>query len=1029
MTATRNGTGSVLAVLVVHDGSSWLTRTLDALAAQTYGDIQVLAVDNASTDGSRDLLLDRLGEERVLLADRDLGFAAAVSMALDAAPSPDAPFVLLLHDDLALAPDAVEHLVTALDSDPRLAAVGPKLRSWGGAGELQSVGWTIDITGRADSGVDVGELDQGQRDQERRSLYVSTGGMLVRRLAFDEVGRFDRRYHLFRDDLDLCWRLWLAGHDVEVQPEAVGEHRAAAANYVRLGQTRFIGPRYFAERNTLATLLKNYGALRLLLVVPLFVLVGFAKIAGFMLTRRFSDAWQTLRAWLWNVLHLRETRRLRRRVQASRRRTDAELAPLFGRIGPRVRAYVEAMASWVSGGDVDPAPEPSHAPAPPVRRAQRLAALLSRRPSLLAASVLTTVFALGAWQLFLPGELRGGSFRPWPASPLAFLADYGAGWHDAAAFGTAAAPSPAQGLLGLWQLLFGGSAYLASRALLFAPYVVAFVLALRAAQHFSPRRGPRVVAAAAYVLSPPALAALVVGDLGALVTLAVLPGIAATGLTLARRRVLPSRAWRSVAAFVLLTAVAGAFEPLFALTIGIVALTVGVLLAVTASEHAWRLAILSRFSAAGLGPLVLLLPWSLELLDRRDLVLGASNVSAVGGEAWRWLLLAPPLPGFPGMLAGAGFVAAGLLGLVLGARRRAAAVVAMWAVVLVGAVAGWWIDRSLDGVWAGLPLLAVAAAYAGLLAVAFATGEAQLARHAFGWRQLATLATGLLVAASLVVMAVSVVAADLTRYRVGQSSLPSFVAAEAADGPPFRVLVLATGPLGVAWDVVGGGGPTMAAYGVPANAEAMGLVEQAVVDLLDRRDPGVADRLAMLGVRYVHVPPDGVSPELDRVLAAQLHLEPRPLADGRLLEVTGAMPAVAWVPADAARALDAGRSLPDDAEPRPFSDGGDGRAEGWIPEEGDVLVAEVDDGGWRLTVAGRLHVTDGEGQLARFRGIEPGRAVLSHQGSTTRGLAVAGQLLAVLLAVSLALRPPDFARRLAVADPVRPVEPAREPLP
>jgi GT2 family glycosyltransferase len=246
-------TPRVLAILVAHDGEYWLPETLAALAAQDHPCLDVLAVDNGSRDGSRALLVERLGEERVLVAERDLGFGAAVSMALDAARSQEPDFLLLLHDDCALEPGAVSALAGHLAADDRLAIVGAKLVDWDDPRRLQAVGGSVDITGRADSGLEPDELDQGQRDQVQRALYVSSAGMLVRRHVFDELGRFDRRYHLFRDDLDLCWRAWLAGWDVEVVPRAVARHRRGATNYQRLGQTAFLGPRYFSERNTLAT--------------------------------------------------------------------------------------------------------------------------------------------------------------------------------------------------------------------------------------------------------------------------------------------------------------------------------------------------------------------------------------------------------------------------------------------------------------------------------------------------------------------------------------------------------------------------------------------------------------------------------------------------------------------------------------------------------------------------------------------------------------------------------------------------------
>jgi GT2 family glycosyltransferase len=1011
VTSLPTSTSTVLVVLVAHDGVAWLPRTLDALAAQTHPAIEVLAVDNASSDGSRELLLDRLGEERVLLADRDLGLPSAVSMALDANAAASAPYVLLLHDDLALAPDAVEHLVRALDDDPRLAVVGPKLRAWDRPGQLQSVGFTIDLTGRADNGVDDHELDQGQRDQQRRPLYVSTAGMMVRREVFDALGRLDRRYHVFRDDLDLCWRVWLAGHDVEVVPEAVGEHVGGTANYLRLGQTRFLGPRYFAERNTLATLIKNHGRLRLLAVLPAFVLVGLAKIAGFLLTRRFADAYQTLRAWAWNLLHARESLRYRRRVQAARRRTDAEIAQLFGKVGPRVRAYAEAMASWVAGGDVGAAPEPARSAAiAPARERSRPLERVRRRPTLVAGTGLLLLVLAASWQLLLPGELRGGELAPWPGTAAAFLGDYVAGWHEAGAFGTADAPSPAQALLGLLQLSVGGSDYLAPRVLLLAPLFVGWLLALRAAQTYSQRRVPRVVAATAYVLSPPTLAALQTGRVGALVAVAVLPGLVAGGITLARRHTPPARAWRAVAGVALLGAIGGAFEPLVLLAIvatGLLATIVGV---IRAGDAAWRVALLARAGVAVAGPVVLLLPWSLEVLGPDGHLAGAAT-SVAGDELWRWLLLSPGLPGFPGLLAGVGFALAGLLGLAFGVRRSPGLVASLWVAALTGAVAAWWLDRTLATTWAGLPLLVTAAAFAGLFAVAFATGEASLSRHAFGWRHLAAVTTVGAVVVSIGAVAASLLTTSWDTYAVDDPALPSFLVVEAAEEGPFRVLVLADVGDEVVWEVVDGDGASMAAYGVPTPEPATRLIDDAVDDLLAVRDPGAVDRLAMLGIRYVLVPPGSASAELSEALLEQTGAEPRPVPEGQLLAVVDRLPRAAVIPPDVADEVAERGAPPEGAEIGALAPRGDGVYEGRVTEpSSSVLVSEVADDGWRVRGGAPAGTIDADSELLRVDDVPEGRVRIEHEGTAARGLAVTGQVLAVLLAISLALRPPSFAR-------------------
>lgn len=1002
----------VLAIVVSHDGAAWLPRTLRALTAQRYPNLEVLGVDNASTDETRQLLFDALSPSRVLLAEEDLGFGAAVSLALDAHDgrmdlgADPAEYVLLLHDDVALASDAVAELVAVLEADPRVAIAGPKLRDWSEVGRLQAVGSTIDVTGRVDDGVDIGELDQGQRDEDRRVLYVSTAGMLVRRRVLDELGRFDRRYRAFRDDLDLCWRAWLAGHDTEVVPAAVGHHAAVASDHLRAGRTASLGPRFLAERNTLATLLKCYGWRRLVLVLPLALVVGIGKVVGFLLTRRVGDASATLAAWSWNVAQLPATLRARRPVQARRRRSDAELAGLLGRITPRLRAYLEAIVAWIAGSDtadstvieLDPDAEPP-------RLRERVLAFARRRPLLVTGGPLLVLLVIGAWPLLLPGALRGGDLAPWPAASGAFLGAHAGSWHDAAGLGTALPPSPAQALLGLLQLLLGGSAYAASRALLLGPVVLAWVLAVKAAQRFSERRIPRVAAATAYVLSPPVLAALTTGRVGTLVAIATLPAMVAALATLVDVDAGRTRGWRAVAALALLAAVTIAFEP-FASIVVVLGLVLGlVVVVVRVRDRVRRASLIIRCTVAALAPFLLLAPWSLTLVTRATPLL-VRGEPAVGGGLWRWLVLSPALPGMPGLVAGIGLLLAGTLGLVLGARRAPRAVALGWGAALGGGVLAWAVDGLELGAWAGTPLVVSAAAHAALLAIAFGSAEEALSRFALGWRQGAAVLAVVGVAVGAGSVGAALVTEDWDAFRRGEPALPEFVTA-ASVRLPTRVLVLSEQEGRVEWEIVAGSGPTMVAYGAARDPEVATTVAELVEDLVTGRDPRAAARLGRLGVRFVVVPAGGGGVALDRALRSQVALEPKPALSGSVLEVD------VWVPGAAVAAPVAFRpdAVPRPRDPQrpvvPLEREGAGRYVLDGAPGGSVVLGEPFDADWELRVDGRPVAGRVDDAALRFDDVPRGsRLVLVHTGATARAIALAGQLLVLLLVVSLGLRPP-----------------------
>jgi GT2 family glycosyltransferase len=1081
----------VVAVLVTHDGGAMLRRTLTSVAAQTYEALDLVAVDNGSTDGSAALLIELLGPDRVILSDRDLGFPAAVDLALDVVDASAAgerrstadDLVLLLHDDLELQPDAVARLVEALADDERVAIVGPKLRWAHDPDQLQSVGASIDLTGRVDDGIDPGELDQGQRDGDRRVLFVPSAGMMVRRRTLDAIGRFDRRFHAFREDLDLCWRAALAGYDVEVVPAAVAQHASLSAEHLRGGRVAELGPRFLAERNTLAALLKNYEARRLVVLLPLALLVGAAKVVGFLLTRRLGDARDTIAAWGWNVVNLRGTVQRRHRVQALRRRSDAELAPLFGRVTPRLRAYLEAVLDRIAGDalpgeasiaeyapsamlmgeltteledelrhdlasvalpddvrDDEGADEPEGAagrvarhaaegtPAtavaagsirtveldelPPATlrgrlalRGRRLRRRLAETPVRVLLPPLVVLLAVALRELFVPGQIRGGDLLPFPDGP-GLLARHLASWHDSGATLSSVDPSPAQLVLGLLQLVPGGSGL---RLLLLATPLLAWALAMRALAPMVPGALGRTVLAAAYATSAPVIAAVAGGDLQGVVLVLGIPALVITFLVVLDPATTVETVWRRIAISVLVIAVMVAFVPPLVLLLPIGALA-GVAHAYAVERDArWRTTLAARSMVLGVLPFPLLGPWLRTLpAELRDVLVGPS--AALGGHPLTWLALDPSrrVAG----IAGAALALSAVAGALVTVARRPRSAIVLLLLALVVPLVAWGADA------AGLALrpsvLLVPATFAMVVLAGLGiTAVPELLRASdFGWRQLSVT---VLIVATVVMTVVGAVthaivgAPELTRGE----AVPAFVAT-LGPLPPERVLVLGAIDGGVLWEVVPAAGPTLASFGVRDEPATRERLERAVEDLLTAGDPRAAATLGRLGIGAVVVPSGFADPTLDLLLRSQSALDPLPSLTGTVSRVSGAVPGAAVV-----RGLVAGDRVPDPTVPPRIVLGalertGSTRYAGVAEVDGELVATVPFGADWRVLVDGSprpMLVDDG---MIRVLDVPAGSDVELLAGvDTFRQVSLRAQLLVLLLVVSLGARPPQLALRSA----------------
>ena len=285
---------TVAVLLVSHGGAAWLPAVLEGIATQTRPVDHRVAVDTGSKDESVELVTSAFGADAVHTASRSTSWAEAVEIGLQALEPTE--WVWLLHDDANPAPTALAALLAAAEADPTVDVLGPKLREWPSLRRLLELGITITGTGHRETGLERGEYDQGQHDEQRRVLAVNTAGMLVRRSVLEELGGFDRDLPIFGNDLDFGWRAALAGRRTVVVPEAVVFHAEAAHRGIRRTPLTGRHTHFQERRSALFTLLANSPARFLPFRTVRLALGTFWRVIGFLLVRSVGEALDELAA-------------------------------------------------------------------------------------------------------------------------------------------------------------------------------------------------------------------------------------------------------------------------------------------------------------------------------------------------------------------------------------------------------------------------------------------------------------------------------------------------------------------------------------------------------------------------------------------------------------------------------------------------------------------------------------------------------------------------------------------------------------
>lgn len=311
----------VSAVTITWNSADEISGCIDSLIADGVPPEAITVVDNASADGTPELVSGRWPGVRLLRNAENLGFAAAANKGIVASTG---EFVLLVNPDVSFGPGFAGALVKALEEEPAAGSAAPKLLR--PDGRIDSAGLSMLKYRKAvDRGS--GDKDTGRYDSPARVFGACGAAAMYRRSALEDarvMGEyFDESFFAYKEDVDLAWRMNLLGWKCVYVPGAVGTHRRGWKAASRKDVPRFI--RRHSFKNHYLTIMKNDDPVNMFVHLPWVTLYDLQLFFYALLMEPF------LLGSLWDIIKLMpEMSAKRDEIMARRKAGPAEIRCLLG---------------------------------------------------------------------------------------------------------------------------------------------------------------------------------------------------------------------------------------------------------------------------------------------------------------------------------------------------------------------------------------------------------------------------------------------------------------------------------------------------------------------------------------------------------------------------------------------------------------------------------------------------------------------------------------------------------------------------
>ena len=325
----------LISVIVLNwNGINFLERCLGSLMAQTYSPVEIIVVDNASTDGSRGFVEKRFPRVRIIANERNLGFGGGNNVGIRASRG---KYIMVLNNDTHVEAKCIEALKCSIEKKERYGACASKILLTNKENVIDAAGIVVGWDGLS---IGRGRLEPGGRYDEEAEVFFASGcACLYRKEMLDDIGLYDDDFFAYAEDTDLGWRAQLAGWKCIYSPRAIvyHVHSASSGTYSHLKA-------YLVERNRIWVAIKNFP-LPLLVLGQGYTLCryfwqAYGAFAGQGAAGRFTSDFKKMelvniliRVYLSLWKSLPPLFKKRRAIQKKKRLQNLEIYQLFRKYG------------------------------------------------------------------------------------------------------------------------------------------------------------------------------------------------------------------------------------------------------------------------------------------------------------------------------------------------------------------------------------------------------------------------------------------------------------------------------------------------------------------------------------------------------------------------------------------------------------------------------------------------------------------------------------------------------------------------